>query len=179
MVDFRLDPKLRGRVDPDDVLQEAYLAAARRVDACRADTEVKRFVWLRLIVLQTMVDIYRRHVDARKRGADREVPLADGGYSQSTSLSMTLQLVGSLTSPSQAAARAETFRIVEEALDQMDAIDREVLALRHHEELSNSEVAEALGIQQKAASIRYFRAIRRLKEILAKVPGMTDEAPHA
>jgi RNA polymerase sigma-70 factor (ECF subfamily) len=179
MVSFRLDPRLRGRVDPEDVLQEAYLAAEQRLEHCRGETTEAQFIWLRLIVLQTMVDVYRRHVDAQMRDAGREVAIGGGGGSQTTATSMTLQLAGSLTSPSQAAVRAETYRILEQAIDGMDPIDREVLALRHFEELSNAEVAEALGIQVKAASIRYVRAVRRLKEILTQVSGLSDEASHA
>jgi RNA polymerase sigma-70 factor (ECF subfamily) len=176
MVGFRLDRRLQGRVGPEDVLQEAYLAAARRLEHCQGETAEAQYIWIRLIVLQTMVDVYRRHVGARMREAGREVPLSGGGGSQTTSASMAVQLAGSLTSPSQAAVRAETYRILEQAVDSMDPIDREVLALRHFEELSNAEVAEALGIQQKAASIRYIRALRRLKEILAQVPDLAKDA---
>jgi RNA polymerase sigma-70 factor (ECF subfamily) len=92
---------------------------------------------------------------------------------QATSASVAIQLVGAFTSPSGAAARADAFSIVQGAIEQMDPIDREVLALRHFEELTNSEVAETLGIEQKAASIRYVRALRRLKEILADVPELS------
>ena len=96
-------------------------------------------------------------------------------YSQATSASVAIQLVGAFTSPSGAAARADVFGLVKNAIEQMDALDREVLALRHFEELTNSEVAETLGIEQKAASIRYIRALRRLKEILAQVPELAGE----
>jgi RNA polymerase sigma-70 factor (ECF subfamily) len=87
-------------------------------------------------------------------------------------------LVGTFTSPSQAAVRAEAIGLVERAMEQMDPIDREVLVLRHFEELTNAEVAETLSIEQKAASIRYIRALRRLKEILGQVPGLSEEAQH-
>jgi len=87
---------------------------------------------------------------------------------------VAIQLVGQFTSPSGAAARADMLTLVQTAIEQMDPIDREVLALRHFEELTNSEVAEALGIEQKAASIRYVRALRRLKEILARVPDLAN-----
>ena len=85
-----------------------------------------------------------------------------------------LLLIGSAATPSQEAVKAETLCQLEAALGQMDPIDQEVLALRHFEELTNTEVAEVLGIQQKAASIRYVRAIARLKQVLAKVPGFFD-----
>jgi RNA polymerase sigma-70 factor (ECF subfamily) len=82
-----------------------------------------------------------------------------------------MQLLGNLTSPSEAAVRAEMTAAVEQALECMNPIDREVLALRHFEELTNTETAEVLGIEQKAASIRYVRALARLKAILPDVPG--------
>ncbi|MEI6785051.1 MAG: sigma-70 family RNA polymerase sigma factor, partial [Verrucomicrobiota bacterium] len=99
-------------------------------------------------------------------------------YGQATSASVALQLVGAFTSPSGAAARADLLGLVKTAIEQMDPLDREVLALRHFEELSNSEVAETLGIEQKAASIRYIRALRRLKEVLAQMPDLAKEARH-
>jgi len=175
IVHFRLADRLRGRIDPDDVLQEAYLAAAQRLKHYGDDMKASPFLWLRMVVNQTLVDLHRRHVGAQMRDAGREVAIEGCTYSQATSVSVALQLVGSFTSPSQAAAKAEVLDLVGKAIEGMDPIDREVLALRHFEELTNSEVAEVLGIKQKAASIRYFRALRRLKAILAEVPGLADE----
>jgi RNA polymerase sigma-70 factor (ECF subfamily) len=172
IVRFRLDRRLQGRVDPDDVLQEAYLAAADRIQHFKGETSASLFVWLRMIVAQTMIDVHRRHLGAQMRGADREVPIHGGRTPAGTSSSLAIQLSGHLTSPSQAAIREERARQLEQVLEQMDPIDREVLALRHFEELSNSEVAEVLEIQQKAASIRYVRALRRLKAILGELPEM-------
>ena len=174
IVHFRLARQLQGRVDPDDVLQEAYLAASQRLRHYREDGSASPFVWLRMIVQQTLVDLHRRHLGAQARDAGREIAIHHGPYAQATSASVAIQLAGHLTSPSQATARAELVDIVERAIEGMDPMDREVLALRHFEELSNSEVAEVLGIQQKAASIRYIRAVRRLKAILAEVPGLCD-----
>lgn len=173
MVQFRLDARLRGRVDADDVLQEAYVDASRRLDAFRAAQPMTAFVWLRLIVGQTLIDFHRRHVGAQMRDAGREqsiqARLADG-----TSPSMSFQLLGRMSSPSQAVQRAELSSLVTTALDDMNETDREVLALRHFEELTNKETAEVLGIEQKAASIRYVRALEKLKSILKQVPGFFD-----
>jgi len=94
---------------------------------------------------------------------------------QTTSLCIADHLAGSDTSPSQVAARNETVRRIEKAIAQMDTIDQEILALRHFEDLTNLEVSETLGIQQKAASIRYMRALKRLKEILATTQGYSEE----
>jgi RNA polymerase sigma-70 factor (ECF subfamily) len=173
-VRFRLDRRLHGRVDPDDILQEAYLAAAQRVEHFLENQSMSLFVWLRLVVSQTLIDVQRRHLGAQMRDAGREVCIHAGHGRHATSVSLAGYLVGHLTSPSRAAMRAEMSDRLEAALETMDPIDREVLALRHFEELSNCEVAEVLGIQQKAASIRYVRAIKRLGEILSRLSGFAD-----
>ncbi len=174
MVRFRIDRRLAGRVDADDVLQEAYLEAAKRLRHFAGDSATSFFVWLRMIVMQTLIDVHRRHLGAQMRDAGREVPIAGARYSQTTTVSLAAHLVGHLTSPSQAAMREEMYGRLEATIEGMDALDREVLALRHFEELTNSEVAEVLEITQDAASIRYVRAIRRLRDILSQVPGLLD-----
>ena len=179
MASFRLDGRLRGRIDPDDVLQESYLAAAKRLSHFGEEAAFSPFVWFRMILAQTLVDIHRRHLGAQKRDARRDVAIQGSRFSQSTSASMAIQLVGDLTSPSQAAARAETLSAIQESVDKMAPMDREILALRHFEELTNSEVAAVLGIQEKAASIRYIRALRRLKTILSDVPGFVEAVQNA
>ena len=132
------------------------------------------FVWLRLIVGQTLIDVHRRHLGAKMRDAEREESVQQR-LSEGTSISLSFHLLAHLTSPSQAAARAELMTLVEEALSGMSDTDREVLALRHFEELTNSEVAEVLGLERKAASIRYVRALARLKSVLQKIPGFFAE----
>lgn len=174
MVHFRLDPRLQGRVDADDVLQEAYLAAAKRLDHIFDESPSSAFIWLRLVVNQTLIDIHRRHLGTRMRDAGREISLEAGRYTLAASSSVALQLAGSLTSPSGALLREESCRQLEEALLEMDPVDREVLVLRHFEELSNSEVAEVLGLRQKAASIRYVRALARLKKVLTRLDAFGD-----
>ena len=174
MVNFRLDRRMYGRVDPDDVLQESYLDAANRISHYLKNPEITFFVWLRQIATQTLIDIHRRHIGAQMRDATREVAMHGVGLPQATSLSLAAHLLGHLTSPSQAALRAEASVLLERGLASMDSIDQEVLALRHFEELTNSEVSEVLGIQQKAASIRYVRAISRLKKVLEQMPDFEE-----
>jgi RNA polymerase sigma-70 factor (ECF subfamily) len=174
MVRVRLDRRLIGRVDPDDILQEAYLAASSRIAHFDRDDAPSFFIWLRLIVGQTMVDVHRRHLGAQARDATREVSIHAGGYPDATSASLAGGLVGALTPPSLAAVRAETIQRLEASLEVLEPIDREVLVLRHFEELSNGEVAEVLGIKPKAASIRYVRAVARLKTILERFPEFKD-----
>src|SRR5690606_37057210 len=118
------------------------------------------FVWLRMVVLQTLTDLHRRHLGARQRDAHREISLALPAEGRSTSASLAAQFVGSFTSPSRAAIRAESAARLAAAVESMNPIDREVLALRHFEELTNQEAAEVLGVEPKAASIRYVRALK-------------------
>lgn len=174
IVNFRLDSRLLGRVDADDVLQEAYLAAAQRIEHYLDDSTQTFFIWLRLIANQTMIDVHRRHLGAQMRDASRDMSI-HAHYAQATSMSIASQLLGNFTSPSQIAMRDEVAAQLDKAIESMEPIDREVLALRHFEELTNSEVAEVLGIQQKAASIRYVRALKRLKDVVNKIPGFNDE----
>lgn len=174
IINFRLDSRLLGRVDADDILQEAYLAAAQRIEHYLDDSTNTFFIWLRLISQQTLIDVHRRHLGAKMRDASRDMSI-HAHYAQATSMSIASQLLGNFTSPSQVAMRDEAAAQLDKAIDTMEPIDREVLALRHFEELTNSEVAEVLGIQQKAASIRYVRALKRLKDVVNKLPGFNDD----
>jgi len=169
MVRVRTDPRLVGRVDPEDVLQDAYVNAAKRIDHFPKMECGSPYVWLRAIVAQTLINIHRQHLAAKARDAGREVSIHSGWSPHSTSVSIARLLVGNPTSPSRAAVRAELADRLTTAVESMGENDREVLVLRHFEELTNSETAEVLGIEQKAASIRYVRAVRRLKQILSEL----------
>jgi RNA polymerase sigma-70 factor, ECF subfamily len=175
MVVLRLDHRLNGRVSPSDVLQEAYIDALRRVGHYFTKPDMPFFGWLRLIVGQRLVDVHRQHLGARLRDAGQEVSLQQSAVPAASPASLAAQLVGHLTSPSQAALRNEACAQLEEALNRLDPLDREVLTLRHFEELRNNEVAELLGITGAAASKRYVRALARLKDVLASIPGFFDE----
>lgn len=175
MVDFRLDRRLKGRVDVSDVLQEVYIDASQRLQHYRSSPPASFLLWLRQLTDQRLVDVHRMHFGAQMRDVRRESARGRGDLSHSTAASLLAHLAGSASSPSEQAMRSELAAAVEEALAGMDAIDREVLALRHFEELSNNEVAELLGIQKTAASNRYIRALKRLQTTLAAVPGILDE----
>lgn len=173
MVEFRLDRRLQGRVAPSDVLQEAYIAALQRFEHFFEKPGASFYVWLRLIANQSLIDLHRRHLAAKMRAAGQEIPV-DGAWTHATSMSIAMQLVAALETPSQAAGRAELLARVEAALEEMDPIDREVLTMRHFEELGNSEVAEILGIAKSAASNRYVRALERLRGAL-RAAGVIEE----
>ncbi len=175
MVNFRLHPRLQGRVDADDVLQDAWLMAADRINYFLRDASHSSFIWFRMIVQQALVAVHRRHLGAEKRNAARDVPVHGGWDADSTSSSLAFHLSGSFTSPSSAVNRAELAQQLDKILQGMNEIDREVLALRHFEELSNSETARVLNMSEQATSGRYLRALGRLKEILKIIPGFLDD----
>jgi RNA polymerase sigma-70 factor (ECF subfamily) len=172
MVRLRMDRRLRGRVDPSDVLQEAQVEILRRAAAYAADPRLPPFLWIRFITGQRLMALHRHHLGARLRSAGQEIALHHGPMPQATSASLAEMLLGRLTSPTQAAQRAEVRLHLQEALNGMDRLDREVLSLRHFEELSNAEVAQLLGLSKTAASNRYIRALERLREGLAGIPGL-------
>jgi RNA polymerase sigma-70 factor (ECF subfamily) len=169
MIQFRLDGRLKGRIATSDVLQEAYIDALKRLPHYQADPEMPFLIWLRWVTMQRLVEVHRQHLGAQMRDAGREVALGAGGPLAASS-AMIAEFIGDLTSPSQAAQRSETLAQLGRALDGLDPTDREVLALRHFEELSNQETAAVLGIQPAAASKRYVRALERLKGALEQLP---------
>jgi len=175
MVALRLDRRLQGRLDPSDVIQEAYLDATAGLAEYAARVEMPFFLWLRWLTGMRLTTLHRKHLGCQVRDAAREVSLERGAMPGATSAVLAAQLLGRDTRPSVAAIRAERQRRLQEALNAMDPVDREVLVLRHFEELTNAEVARELGLQESAASKRYIRALRKLKEILVALPGGIEE----
>jgi RNA polymerase sigma-70 factor (ECF subfamily) len=170
MVRLRLDPRVRGRVDPSDVVQEVYLEVSRKLADYLRDPRLPFFLWLRLLTGQKLALAHRQHLGVQARDAGREISLSHGVYPEASSVALAARLAGRLTTPSQAAVKAELRARLREALDGMDPIDREVLTLRHFEQLSNAEAARAIGIRETAAANRYVRALGRLRGALAGRP---------
>jgi RNA polymerase sigma-70 factor (ECF subfamily) len=175
MIELRMDARLRGRADASDVLQDAFLDAASQLDGFLQGSELPPFLWLRLVVSQRLLRYHRRHLGAKMRDAGQEVSLHRNPMPQASSAALASMLLGRLTSPSHAAVRAEQVLEVQEALNELDPLDREVVALRHFEELTRVETAQVLGITEAAGAKRYLRAIRRLKAILAARPGGLED----
>jgi RNA polymerase sigma-70 factor (ECF subfamily) len=171
MVRLRLNRRLQGRIDDSDILQEAYLEAAKRLSDYLATRPLPFFLWLRHLTGEKLIDAHRRHLGAQMRDAGQEVSLHRGPMPAASSVSLAAQLLGRLTSPSQAAIKAETRLRVQEVLNSMDPLDREILALRHFEQLTNAEVAATLGLNESTASSRHLRALKRLKDELSHLPG--------
>jgi RNA polymerase sigma-70 factor (ECF subfamily) len=174
MVEMRLDWRLRARIDASDVIQDAYLEVASRLAEYLQNPRLPLFLWLRLVVGERLTTLHRHHLGTRMRDAGREVSLFQGALPAASSAALAAQLLGQQTSPTQAAVRAERMLRIQEALNTLDPLDREVLALRHFEQLTRAEAAQALGIEEAAAAKRYLRALKRLKELLAGMPGGLD-----
>ena len=174
---FRLNPQLRGRIDAADVLQETFVAATERRAEFFRDAGRSLFLWLRWMVGNTLLDLHRHHLDAQMRDPRREQSFGGTGgeVADATRDALAAQLTCGVTGPATAARRAELHARLTEALNRMDATDREVLALRHYEQLTSAETAQVLGIQERAAAKRYGRALERLRELLAEMPGGLTE----
>jgi RNA polymerase sigma-70 factor (ECF subfamily) len=175
MIALRLDQRLQGRIDPEDVLQETYLEAATHLAHYLQQPTVPFFFWLRGIAGNVLLALHRQHLGTKMRDAGREVALYRGTLPEASSAALAAQLLGRDTRPSEAAVRAERKILLQQALNSLEPLDREVLALRHFEQLCNSEVAQMLGIQEAAAAKRYLRALKRLKDVLQNMPGGLNE----
>jgi RNA polymerase sigma-70 factor (ECF subfamily) len=168
MVEMRLDRRLQGRIDASDVIQEAHMEVATRLADYLKDPKLPLFLWLRLVVGERMTKLHRTHLGAQKRDAALEVSIFREALPAASSAALAAQLLGKHTSPTQAAVRAERLLRLQEAINALDPIDREILSLRHFEELSRSEAALALEIEEAAAAKRYVRALKRLKDLLGE-----------
>jgi RNA polymerase sigma-70 factor, ECF subfamily len=171
MVELRMDARLQGRIDASDVLQDGFLDLAKRVDNYLSEPGLPVFLWLRLVVSDRLAMIHRRHLGTKMRDAGQEVSLYRDPLPPASSAALASMLLGRLTSPSDAAIRAEQILQVQEAVNSLEPLDREVVALRHFEQLTRAETAVVLGISEEAGAKRYIRAMKKLKTILARMPG--------
>jgi RNA polymerase sigma-70 factor (ECF subfamily) len=174
MVELRLDRRLHARIDASDVIQEAYVDAINRLDEYLREPSYPLFLWLRWIVGERLLKLHRHHLGTQMRDAGLEVSIYRGALPAASSAALAAQLLGKHTSLTQAAVRAERMMRLQDALNTLSAIDCEVLSLRHFEEMTLAETALALGIEESAAAKRYVRALKRLKAILATLPGGLD-----
>jgi RNA polymerase sigma-70 factor (ECF subfamily) len=174
MVRLRLDRRLQGRIDESDVLQEAFVEVAGKLDGYLAEPRAPFYLWLRTLTGLKLAELHRRHLGTQLRDANREVSIYRGALPEANSLSLAAQLLGKFTSPSQAAVKAERRIKLQEVLNSMDPIDREILALRHFEQLSNAETAQVLGMSESGATARHVRALKRLRTLLEQSPGFFD-----
>ena len=165
MIDFRLHPEIRHHIDSNDILQDSFMEAYRQLREHVSEAKTSDFVWLRLIINQQLIMAYRRYCQTQKRSG-REISIYQDRLVSSDSLSMSGFLVGKLTTPSVAARRQELILKLRECLDELPDNDRQILSLRHFEQLTNAETAEELNIAPNTASVRYLRALKRFRDIL-------------
>ena len=162
MVDLRMDRRLRSRVDPSDILQETFIEATRRLGEQQSSNMSPR-LWLRFLAKQQLIIAYRRHVVAKSRDVTREITNDVPSVSGDALLHAIAQ---SSTTPSQLLMQEEALAKLKKGLDELEEIDREVLVMRHFEQLSIQETADCLEITVAAASRRYYRALKRIVELI-------------
>lgn len=178
MVELRLDRKVQRRVDVSDVVQDVMIEASGRLDKYLADPSMAFHLWLRQIAWDRIIDTYRRHRVSAKRNMDREQPMATSTGPDQSTLELAVQLCDPALTPAAAATQREIAARVEASIEKMNDQDREIILMRHYEHLSNLEIAEVLGLNPPAASMRYLRAVRRLREMLQDdefVPPIAEE----
>ncbi|MFO0964861.1 MAG: sigma-70 family RNA polymerase sigma factor [Gemmataceae bacterium] len=166
VIALRLDPAIVQRVDASDVVQDVLLEASRRLQDYLKNPVMPFHLWLRHIAKDHLIDAHRKHHQAAKRGVEREQPLARAGWDERSSLDLAGQLFDQELTPASAAIRNELQGRLQTAMQALAEDDREVLLMRHFEQLGNQEIAQALGLTEAAASMRYLRAIRRLRDLL-------------
>lgn len=175
MIDMRLDDRLRTRVDVSDILQETWLTAFARLADYQERKPASFYVWLRMVAGELIIQAWRRHMKAERRSVDNELPLNRSGLPAASSMSFASRLVGRDPTPSRVVGRLELCAHVQDQLEQLELADREILVMRHFEQLTNVEVAEILKIEPSAASNRYVRALQRLKKSLGTIKGLGAE----
>jgi RNA polymerase sigma-70 factor (ECF subfamily) len=176
MVRLRLDRRLRTRLDSTTVLLHVYQDVHLRLAEFLSDPSRPFFLWLRQVTGQRIHELHRQLLGTEAPAAGQEITLYRGALPEVNSAALAAQLLGDRHA-NQATVRADLLLRLQEALNGMDARDREVLTLCHFEELSEEETAAVLGIDKTAATLQYLRALKRLKEVLNAIPGFFDRPP--
>ncbi len=166
LVEMRLDRKVQRRVDVSDVVQDVMIEASGRLDRYLDDPAMAFHLWLRQIAWDRIIDTYRRHRVSAKRNMDREQPMSVPAGADHSSMELAVQLCDPGLTPAAAATQRELADKVESVIELLSDQDRDIILMRHYEHLSNLEIAEVLKLNPPAASMRYLRALRRLRELL-------------
>jgi RNA polymerase sigma-70 factor (ECF subfamily) len=176
VIGLRLDPAVARRVDASDIVQDVLVEANQRLTEYLKKPDMPFHLWLRHLAQDRIIDTHRRHRLAQRRSVDREQPIARPAWADESSVSLVAQLIDTERTPTSEAIQQELQRKLAAAVDQLSDDDREIILMRHHEALSNQEVARALGLTEAAASMRYLRALRRLRTVLVPdAPGGEDK----
>ena len=168
MVAMRMDPVLGRRLDASDIVQDVLIEAHRRAPDYLKNPQLEFGLWLRQIARDRVIDAYRRHRGAARRSVDRKQ--APPQFADQSALDLSAVLWDHQATPATHAMAAELQRRFSAALDELDENDREVLVMRHQEQLTNSEVARVLNLSEPAAGMRYIRALRRLRALFGDTP---------
>jgi RNA polymerase sigma-70 factor (ECF subfamily) len=166
VIDLRLDPVLARRVDASDIVQDVLIEANQRLTDYLKSPDMPFHLWLRHLAQDRIIDAHRRHRLAQRRSVDREQPIARPAWADESEASLVVQLIDPERTPGSEAIQGELARRLAAAINELSEDDREVVLLRHHEQLSNQDVAKLLGLTEAAASMRYLRALRRLRAVL-------------
>ncbi len=166
LVQLRLDRKVQQRVDVSDVVQEVMVEASGRLIKYLDDPVMAFHLWLRQIAWDHIIDTYRRHRVSAKRNMDREQSMSVPAGQDHSTAELVVQICDPALTPAAAASQREIARRVESAIERLNDQDKEIILMRHYEHLSNLEIAEVLGLNPPAASMRYLRAVRRLRQLL-------------
>lgn len=166
VIGLRLDPAVARRVDASDIVQDVLIEANQRLAEYLKSPDMPFHLWLRHLAQDRIIDTHRRHRLAQRRSVDREQPIARPAWADESSASLVAHLIDTERTPTSEAIAHELQRRLSDAIDQLSDDDREIVLMRHHEALSNQEVAKALGLTEAAASMRYLRALRRLRLVL-------------
>ncbi|MDA8744673.1 sigma-70 family RNA polymerase sigma factor [Rubripirellula amarantea] len=166
LVEMRLDRKVQRRVDVSDVVQDVMLEANNRLTKYLDDPAMAFHLWLRQIAWDRIIDTYRRHRVSAKRNMDREQPMSVPTGNDQSTMELAVQLCDPALTPAAAATQREIASKVEAVIEMLPDQDREIILMRHYEHLTNIEIAQVLDLNPPAASMRYLRAVRRLRELL-------------
>ena len=167
LIELRLDRRIQQRVDASDIVQEVLVEANRRLATYLENPSMPFHLWLRQMARDRIIDAHRRHRASHKRSVDREQPIVSPGPADRSTMELAAQICDQEMTPAAAATMEELHRRFVAAIDQLDDSDREVIIMRHFEQLTNQEIAQALELTEPAASMRYLRAMRRLRQMLA------------
>ncbi len=166
LVQIRLDQRIQRRLDVSDVVQDVFVEANRRIQRYLANPLLPFHLWLRHITRDRIIDAHRRHRQSARRSVDREQPLILPGDFDHSTRELAGQLWDRQLTPAAAATQKELAVRIERGISQLNDQDAEIVLMRHYEHLSNQEIAQSLGLTEPAASMRYLRAIRRLRSML-------------
>jgi RNA polymerase sigma-70 factor (ECF subfamily) len=175
VVGLRLDPVLARRVDASDIVQDVLIEATQRLTEYLTKPDMPFHLWLRHLAQDRIIDTHRRHRTAQRRSVDREQPIARPAWADESGDGLVAQLVDAERTPATHAIQEELARKLTVAIDQLGPDDRDIILLRHHEQLANQDVAKLLGLTEAAASMRYLRALRRLRAVL--LPDSGEPSP--